>query len=186
MEGMANAFALPSGAIIVTDRLIELADSQDQIDSVLLHEMGHVVRRHGMQRMLHSSFLTIAIVLVSGDVTTIENLAVTLPVLLLESHYSREDEREADKYAFENMLRIGIDPGNFSIIMEKLSSYNVDESDHANESDKAENPNKQPLDNGALEYLSSHPATQDRIEQANHYSALFKKKQSEAINSISQ
>jgi Zn-dependent protease with chaperone function len=186
MEGMANAFALPSGAIIVTDRLIELADSQDQIDSVLLHEMGHVVRRHGMQRMLHSSFLTIAIVLVSGDVTTIENLAVTLPVLLLESHYSREDEREADKYAFESMLGIGIDPVNFADIMEKLSSYRDQDGDHDNASEKTDIPDKQPLDNGALEYLSSHPATQDRIEQANHYSAIFKKRQSKADNSISQ
>jgi Zn-dependent protease with chaperone function len=186
IEGMANAFALPSGDIIVTDRLIELSDSQEQIDSVLLHEMGHVVGRHGMQRILHSSFLTVAIILVSGDVTAIENIAVAFPVFLLESHYSREDEDEADKYAFESMLRIGIDPMNFSTIMEKLSSYNNQDSDHENKSDNADPSGKRPIANGALEYLSSHPATQDRIEQANHYSALFKKRRSEQVNAVSQ
>jgi Zn-dependent protease with chaperone function len=186
IEGMANAFALPSGAIIITDRLIELSDSQDQIDSILLHEIGHIVHRHGMQRMLQSSFLSIAIILVSGDVTTIENMAVALPVFLLESHYSREDEREADKYAFESMLRIGIDPVNFSTIMKKLSSYNDQDSDYNKESEKPHSHDKQSIDNGALEYLSSHPATQDRIEQANYYSGLFKERQSQQVNEVTQ
>jgi predicted Zn-dependent protease len=136
--------------------------------------------------MLQSSFLSIAIILVSGDVTTIENMAVALPVFLLESHYSREDEREADKYAFESMLRIGVDPVNFSTIMKKLSSYNDQDSDYNKESEKPHSHDKQSIDNGALEYLSSHPATQDRIEQANYYSGLFKERQSQQVNEVTQ
>ena len=38
----ANAFALPSGIIVMTDELVELAKSDDELISVLAHEIGHV------------------------------------------------------------------------------------------------------------------------------------------------
>ena len=44
----ANAFALPSGKIIVTDQLASLLNDE-QIVGVLAHELGHVVYRHGMR-----------------------------------------------------------------------------------------------------------------------------------------
>jgi hypothetical protein len=53
MGEIANAFALLSGAIIVTDRLIDLSDDQDQINAVLFHETGHaadialIIYEHG-------------------------------------------------------------------------------------------------------------------------------------------
>jgi Zn-dependent protease with chaperone function len=178
MAGVANAFALPSGAIVVTDGLVELADDQNQIDAVLFHEMGHVVHRHGMQQILHSSFMTMAVILVSGDVTAIDNTAVALPVFLLESHYSREDETEADRYAFESMLQAGIDPGHFGRIMEKLSDssgYGGDRAGSADETTAREKARKEGKD--ILDYLSTHPATPERIRQANYYSELFKEKQ---------
>ncbi|MDX1698620.1 MAG: M48 family metallopeptidase, partial [Thiohalobacterales bacterium] len=85
MSEIPNALALPAGDIVITDRLIELADSQAEIDAVLLHEIGHVVHRHGLQQVLHSSFLTLAIIMISGDATATSNIAIALPVFLLES-----------------------------------------------------------------------------------------------------
>jgi Zn-dependent protease with chaperone function len=176
MGEIPNAFALPSGTIIVTDRLVELAGNQEEIDAVLFHEMGHVVHRHGMQRVLHSSFLTVAIILVSGDVTVVENMAVALPVFLLESHYSREDETEADRYAFENMMRAGVDPAHFGRIMKRLSiGDELEEGRTAGEGyqDKGEKTD------GLMKYLSTHPQTPERIRQANYYSELFKARAAE-------
>jgi Zn-dependent protease with chaperone function len=186
MEGIANAFALPSGAIIVTDRLIELADNQDQVDAVLFHEIGHVVRRHGMQRILHSSFITMAIILITGDVTMIENMAVALPVFLLESHYSREDETEADRYAFESMIKAGIDPVHFGRIMEKLSDFDEQGGDQTGWSSDKNTARKetQKEESRLLDYLSTHPATLERIHQSNHYSELFKKRQLDNAESV--
>jgi|GEM_PF-1479320 len=40
---IANAFALPSGDILVTDRLMEMAGKPEELDAILLHEIGHVV-----------------------------------------------------------------------------------------------------------------------------------------------
>lgn len=186
MQGVANAFALPSGAIVVTDGLVELADDQNQIDAVLFHEMGHVVHRHGMQQILHSSFMTMAVILVSGDVTAIDNTAVALPVFLLESHYSREDETEADTYAFEAMIQAGVDPGHFGRIMEKLSESPEPESDPAVPPEETTPREKvQKEQKSVLEYLSTHPPTPERIRQANYYSELFKRRRLEKAESAS-
>jgi predicted Zn-dependent protease len=130
-----------------------------------------------MQQILHSSLLTMAIILVTGDVTMIENMAVALPVFLLESHYSREDETEADRYAFESMIEAGIDPGHFGEIMQKLGEFDEREADETESSDlTVEREDVHKKEKSLLEYLSSHPATEERIRQANYYSALYKKR----------
>ena len=42
----ANALALPSGIVIMTDDLVALAKSDDEIGAVMAHELGHVRGRH--------------------------------------------------------------------------------------------------------------------------------------------
>jgi Zn-dependent protease with chaperone function len=170
MSDIPNAFALPAGDIIITDRLIELAESQEEIDAVLLHEIGHVVHRHGLQQVLHSSLLTLGIIMVSGDVSATGNIAVALPVFLLESHYSRGDETEADRYAFERMAEAGIDPVHFSTIMEKISR----DPDSDSESDAAGTESQEDAD--LLKYLSTHPPTPERRLQAETYSRQFRER----------
>ena len=70
---------MPSGEIIITDKLIEMADNQQEIDSILLHEIGHVVHRHGLQQIIHGSLITIAITMIAGDAAAIEEMVVALP-----------------------------------------------------------------------------------------------------------
>ena len=111
--------------------------------------------------------MTIAIIMISGDVTATSNIAVALPVFLLESHYSRENETEADHYAFERMMEAGIDPVHFSTIMEKISD--VPESD--SETKEPDNEDKDDAD--LLKYLSTHPATPERKLQAEKFSRKF-------------
>jgi Zn-dependent protease with chaperone function len=170
MSDVPNAFALPAGDIIITDRLIELADSQDEIDAVLLHEIGHVVHRHGLQQLLHSSLMTIAILMISGDVSATGNIAIALPVFLLESHYSREDETEADRYALERMMEAGIDPVHFSTIMSKISQDpDIEPEDDSPGGEKQGDTN-------LLIYLSTHPSTPERKLQAERYSSEHRKR----------
>ena len=55
----ANAFALPGGAIVMTDELVELlADQPDAIVGVLAHELGHVQHRHGLDLMVRASLVS--------------------------------------------------------------------------------------------------------------------------------
>ena len=176
LKNIPNAFALPSGDIIITDQLVEIAADQQEIDSVLLHEIGHVVHRHGLRQILHSSFMTIAIIMISGDVTAVDNLSIALPVFLLENHYSRENESEADRFAFERMLQAGIDPIHFSTIMARISEHG----DEKKAEDKPASGEAPPADRAEdsetlLRYLSTHPPTPERMRQAALYSARFKK-----------
>jgi Zn-dependent protease with chaperone function len=112
-------------------------------------------------------------------------LAAAIPIFLLESHYSRENETESDVYAFEHMINAGIDPIYFSTIMDKMIKYSPveDEVDDGNEPDhelnsKKDTSNEEVVKDKAdveeqFKYFSSHPPSQERIELAKKYSEKF-------------
>lgn len=166
--GIANAFALPSGEIVVTDGFINLVKSQDELDSVLLHEMGHVEYRHSLRQLIESSAISVGVLLVAGDVSALDSLLVGLPTFLLDSHYSRRHESESDQYAFEKMIKAKLDPIAFSHIMYRLENQNASDKD---------NEDKAPLTGleKVGDYLSTHPNTVDRMENAKRYSEIYKK-----------
>jgi len=169
LQDMPNAFALPSGKIIITDKLIEMADNQPEIDSVLLHEIGHVVHRHGLQQIIHGSIVTIAITMIVGDATAIEEMVVALPTFLLESHYSRSHESEADEYAFKQMVQLGIDPIYFASMFAKMEE--LEEGDNSGKSDDSSKSSETLEEYG--EFLSTHPSSPNRMQRAREYSAKY-------------
>jgi len=176
-DGLANAFALPSGEIVITDRLLSLAKSQDEIDAILLHEIGHVLHRHSMRQVIQSSALTVALILVTGDVSAIEEWTIALPGFLLESNYSRDFESEADVYAFERMLKMRKDPNSFGTMLSRIVNDDGDETDDDKNTEEVDDEEDEESEAGWTKYLSSHPASEDRIHQAEEYSRRFKAQQ---------
>ena len=166
-----NALALPSGDIIVTDKFVELSSTQDEIDSVLLHEMGHVVHRHGLEMLIEGTFVTVAVMMISGDGSGLGDMGIGLGSALVSSSYSRGHESEADLYAFKKMLLAKIDPVSFSNIMNKMTQY-MQEDDNNSTNDI--NKTKKRKDTDVLDYFASHPSTKERVELANRYSECFK------------
>lgn len=155
-KGMgANAFALPGGTIVITDDLIKLAENDAQITAVLAHEIGHVRRHHGVRLAIQASGLAALIATLAGDAVSVTGLAVTLPTALLQSGYSRQLEEEADTYAFQRLKEIGSSPKYFAQILERMEAQR---SKAAGE--KAEKRGR------GFGYLSTHPATAERIERA--------------------
>jgi Zn-dependent protease with chaperone function len=116
----ANAFALPSGIIIVTDELVRVSKSDDEVLGVLAHELGHVKHRHTMRRLLEGSATALIIAGVTGDVASTTSLAAAAPTLLLQTKYSRDNEREADAYAVEMMRRANVDPTHLARILTRM------------------------------------------------------------------
>lgn len=167
-ENIPNALALPSGDIILTDKFVELCENQDQIDAVLLHEMGHVVYRHGLEMLIESTFISVAAMFIVGDVNGVADMGVGLGSLLVSSSYSRKHETQADTYAFKKMLQVGIDPIAFTDIMGKMSRYLEDK----NITKKSQKSGKE---DELSVYLSTHPETEQRMMRANQYSECFKK-----------
>ena len=163
--GMPNALALPSGDLIVTDSFVSLA-TEEEFDAVMLHEIGHVKLRHGMQQLVRSSIMTFIVAMIVGEPSGLEEVIVALPVFLMQSHYSRAHESEADDFALNAMMQKNIDPIHFATIMEKLGEFEVEQENAAQGMDDEGGI-------GVLDYLSSHPATSDRIEKARELSLQF-------------
>ncbi|MDD3846401.1 MAG: M48 family metallopeptidase [Syntrophorhabdaceae bacterium] len=118
----ANAFALPSGVVIVTDELISLSESDDELASIFAHEVAHVKGRHAMRSILQSTGIVFLISLLTGDITSITSFAAFLPTLLIENGYSREFEREADRAAGSFLLAGGKGTAPFRKMLEKLDA----------------------------------------------------------------
>lgn len=163
-DAIPNALALPSGDIIVTDKFVELAVSQDEIDAILLHEIGHVTERHSLQMLVQTTVLATVIMMITGDAGSVADMGIGLGSMLVQSHYSRRHETQADIYALQRMLELNVDPSAFSTIMTKLDSFSQQKEESSME--EAE---------GWLDYLSTHPASEQRILNANHYSQCFHK-----------
>ncbi|MBW1770800.1 MAG: M48 family metallopeptidase, partial [Deltaproteobacteria bacterium] len=75
-----NAFALPGRTIIFTDEMVQLAAHDDELLAVLTHEIGHIVHRHGMRRVIQDSLLGFALLAITGDVSGSSELFLGIPV----------------------------------------------------------------------------------------------------------
>jgi len=172
-QGIPNALALPSGDIIVTDKFIELSQNQNEIDSVLLHEIGHIAHRHSLKMVTQSTIVTTAVMMMTGDVNGVADMGIGLGSLLLTANYSRDFESEADQFAFDKMLEIGIDPIAFANIMRRMMDYSEELISRGSEEDDASD-NKNLDKSSTSDYFSTHPATDKRLENAERYSKCFK------------
>ncbi|UFS68590.1 M48 family metallopeptidase [Geomonas sp. RF6] len=143
----ANAFALPGGTIVITDAMVALARSDEELAAVLAHESGHIRYRHALRQLLQSSGAGVVIAAVTGDITSVTSLAATLPATLISAGYSREFEYEADDAAVAYLKSEGVRPRVYAEILGRLSSA----------AKKEEDP---PI---SLDILNSHPSTPDRI-----------------------
>lgn len=187
-QGIPNALALPSGDVILTDKFIELSQNQNEIDAVLLHEMAHIVERHSLKMLVQATLVTTVIMMTTGDLSGVADLGVGLGSLMLSSNYSRNHESEADQYAFDKMLELGIDPISFANIMRRITDYSeslsqaeeIDEEATSNDPELAEGekvdfvpPAEEKSESSVLDYFSSHPNTENRAQQAERYSECF-------------
>jgi Zn-dependent protease with chaperone function len=142
----ANALALPSGVVVMTDGLVALATDVDDVVAVLAHEVGHLEGRHSMRAVVQSALVSGLIALVVGDVSA---LAAAAPAALLNARYSRDLEREADAYAVGALRAIGVRPTKLADMLERM------EAEHA----KAAGDSPA----GVFSYLSTHPTTDERL-----------------------
>lgn len=159
-----NAFALPDGSIIFCDDLLKLAENDEQLIAVLLHEMGHVQGRHSLRGIIQSSVIYWLMMVYSGDVSLVSDSIAVLPYVLMNLSYSRAMETEADELAIRQLQAHGIAVDKLAQILQRL-----EQADELLEQDAKQTAAKQG-DAGArqnsrwLDYISTHPATDERIE----------------------
>lgn len=139
----ANAFALPSGIVVLTDELARMARNDDELRGVFAHEVGHLVHRHAMRMLVQNSATALLAAGIFGDASGITSLAATAPAVLVNAGYSRDLEREADAFAFAWMARHSIEPARLADLLERLVQQTQGEKEGG--------------------FLASHPDLEERV-----------------------
>ena len=150
-----NAFALPNGQLYITRGLVALANDKAELASVLAHEMGHVIAHHAAIREEQARQAAI-ISHVVNDVLSDPNtgaLALAKSKLTLAA-FSRAQEFEADGIGVGMSARAGFDPFGASRFLTGMQR-NADLKSSGGNADQR-----------ALDFLSSHPATPERVKNA--------------------
>lgn len=151
----ANALALPSGIIVVTDALVPLAKNDDELAAVLAHEIGHVRYRHALRQVLQNSAAGLIMAAVTGDIFSATSLSAGLPTALVDAKFSRDFETEADDAAVVYLKAHHIPLQRFADILGRL------EADHA----KREAAAGKTEERSFSDYFASHPVTAERIRR---------------------
>jgi Zn-dependent protease with chaperone function len=153
----ANALALPDGTIVVTDGMVRLLQTRDNqflpagkaaLQGVLAHEIGHIEHRHAARVMAASSLSAALSATLFGDFSAV---AAGLPAVLSQMQHSRAMEMDADDYAVAVLRSKGMDAEPLARALSAL---------------ERQQPNQEQTPRwlkNTMGYLSTHPATRERI-----------------------
>ena len=161
-EKELNAFSGPGGHIYVTTALMNLA-SDDELASVLSHEVSHIVARHSLKTIQQSQNLR-GLADLFGSVaglagTTAQELGTATATIVaggLLAVHNREEEREADFLGVHAMAKAGYNPQAMVTLFEKIQ--------RAGEKDESLL--------GAV--FADHPGVNERIENTRYEIARMK------------
>lgn len=145
VEKIKNAFALADGTIVLTDDLVRLADQPTQLQGVMLHELAHVAHNDVMATLVRSTFFTILVNLMVGDVSGSVDLIVAASSFGVAMSYSRQAEQKADLYACQHLREDPRAAKAMVTFMEKL--FEEDKRAHLSA------------------WLSSHPEGDERVSK---------------------
>jgi predicted Zn-dependent protease len=150
-----NAFATPSGLILVSRGLLRCAGSEDEVAAILAHEIGHVVKKHGLRAIKTSRIQAagtdlalsqaerqspeVVARLTAAFSDSIKDITSTL----INSGYSRTLEKEADLSALTTLRAAGYDPWGLVRMLEVM---------------------EQKLTPGGPDFAKTHPDPADRVE----------------------
>lgn len=135
-----NAFATMGGFVYVHTGLMKVAENEAELASVIAHEIGHVTGRHAIEQMRQQAIAQGVLTAAGLD----DRRAVQIGVeLALRRPNSREDEFEADSLGLATHRKAGYAPSAVVSFMQKL---------------------QQQQGRNFPSFLSTHPATGDRVE----------------------
>lgn len=148
-----NASMSPNGMMVVWTGLLLRVRNEAQLATVLGHEIGHYLRRHGIQRFRRIrdtygflTFMSMGMAMVGIPLVT--DIAAIAAAGGLSS-FSRENESEADAIGLQRIAKAGYDPREAAIVWRNI----VEESKHSEKERKFDF------------FLSSHPRPEDRQKE---------------------
>jgi predicted Zn-dependent protease len=150
-----NGYTFPAGTVSLTRGLMLAMEDESQLAAVLGHEITHVCARHTSSR-LTSQLLVLgtlagAVILLDDKHAKWEPWVIGLGYIgagFLLAHYSRDDERMADEYGLQYMVKAGHNPGGMAALMDIFRQMS-----------KGKMP-------AILRWLSTHPMSEERYQTA--------------------
>jgi len=144
-DEMVNAFATPGGHLYFTTGLLLAADDEAEVAGVLSHEAGHVVARHSARALVQQLGLqTVAAMALGKNPSAVSAVAANIGASGLLLAHSRSSEHEADVFGVKYAAKAGYDPRGIVRFFQKLKA-------------------KEGKTPAVMKWLSTHPATSDRI-----------------------
>lgn len=152
-----NAFALPGGTIYVHSGLLDKADDE-QLASVLGHEIGHVAARH-MAKSLQAQLGYVILIQIasSAGMSADTGQMVQTIYAVFRNGFSRQDEREADRLGIRYLQRAGVDPQAAARMLELMLQESPED----------------PTDK-AMVWQRTHPLTSERLQNTKEEIAKLK------------
>jgi Zn-dependent protease with chaperone function len=147
-EPLPNAFALPGGHVIVTTRLLELADRPEELAGVVAHEIAHVTQKHGFRQAISSYGPYLLFKLFAGTRGGLLGALGGSSQLLVSRSFSQEYELEADAVGWQSLVNAHIDPRGMVDMLMKFQAMQ-------------RGMGAEPM----VQAFSSHPATEKRIRR---------------------
>ncbi|MGK7954294.1 MAG: M48 family metallopeptidase [Crocosphaera sp.] len=141
-DNSINAFATMGGFVYINTGLIAAAENEAELASVIGHEIAHITERHSIKQMRNVAISQGLMSATGLSENNIVNIGVQLAVNLPRS---REAELEADRIGLQNLKQAGYAPIGMITFMKKLMQ-------------KGGSPPA---------FLSTHPATSQRVEALN-------------------
>ena len=142
-----NAFATLGGNIFINSGLLKFASNPEEVSAVLAHEIGHVEKRHVVNKLVKEMGITILFSIISGaDPVLVSEIAKQA----ISSVFDRSQESEADQYGLKLLENSSINPRYMSTFFRKLKKEYGDYGEQ-------------------LEFLMSHPNLNKRIKDALTY-----------------
>jgi predicted Zn-dependent protease len=150
-EYLVNAFALPGGHVFIGKGLVQMMESEDELASVLGHEVEHIDNYHCVRYQLRARTEHLPL-----------SELLMLPVELFQAGYSKEQELEADRDGTWLAVKAGYSPQGAIHMFETFGRL------HREYVLKAESPDQE-LSKVAIAglegYFRSHPLPEERIHQ---------------------
>ena len=147
-----NAFALPGGHVYIGQGLLDLMDSEDELASVLGHEIEHIDHYHCAERVQQEQALR---KIPLGGL-------VALPIEIFEAGYSKDQELEADREGTRLAVKTGYSPNGTMRMFETFQRLYEEYETHARTPEEELSNLAQQTLGG---YFRSHPLPKERIAQ---------------------
>ncbi|MDQ8205158.1 M48 family metallopeptidase [Pelagicoccus sp. SDUM812003] len=160
-----NAFAMPGGKVGVFEGLFQIAKTEDELASVVAHEIAHVTARHtherlSQQMLLNTGGQVVGIAAAIAGPTSLGNGAyVNMTGAIMGIYgmgaqgaavaWDRGKEAEADQIGIMYMAKAGYDPSAAITVMERMVEMEAMR--------------------GGNTYNSTHPSSADRLDLLHSY-----------------